>query len=179
MHVLDVVGCVLHQNGSLPQVTPQAAHLSIGTEGAGKQSEGTAGGVHACTLKADGSAVCWGPDLYGEATPPAGERFTSISAGALHTCAVDLEETLHCWGDNEWGKTEGDGATGISAVSSGVSHTCALTTEKFAVCWGGGRQADPPEHIRFLAISSGTHHTCAIREDGAPVCWGAHERNLP
>ena len=117
--------------------------------------------------------------MYGEATPPTGETFTSISAGALHTCAVDLEETLHCWGDNEWGKTEGDGATGISAVSSGVSHTCALTTEKFAVCWGGGRQADPPEHIRFLAISSGTHHTCALREDGAPVCWGAHERNLP
>ena len=42
---------------------------------------------HTCALREDGTPVCWGDSKVGEATPPVGERFTTISSGAAHTCA--------------------------------------------------------------------------------------------
>ena len=34
-------------------------------------------------LREDGSAVCWGNDEWGRATPPEGETFSAISSGDL------------------------------------------------------------------------------------------------
>ncbi|MDE2822915.1 MAG: RCC1 domain-containing protein, partial [Chloroflexota bacterium] len=43
--------------------------------------------------------VCWGNDLYGQATPPEGE-FASVSAGRFHTCGVRADGSVACWGSN-------------------------------------------------------------------------------
>ena len=48
----------------------------------------SAGGVHTCGVKRDGSVACWG-----QATPPAGE-FASVSAGGLHTCEAGWRRRL-------------------------------------------------------------------------------------
>ena len=47
----------------------------------------SAGYLHTCEVKSDGTVVCWGNDEWGQATPPPGE-FASVSAGRLHTCGV-------------------------------------------------------------------------------------------
>ncbi len=33
----------------------------------------SSGGLHTCMLREGGSAVCWGDDYYGQASPPAPE----------------------------------------------------------------------------------------------------------
>ena len=48
----------------------------------------TAGGLHTCGVRADGSVACWGSHGSGRATTPSGE-FTSVSAGGSHTCEAD------------------------------------------------------------------------------------------
>ena len=40
LHMLDVVGSVLHQHGPLPQVTAQAPDVRVGTEGSRQQAVG-------------------------------------------------------------------------------------------------------------------------------------------
>jgi hypothetical protein len=39
-----------------------------------------AGGVHSCGVKRDATVICWGDNLAGQATAPAGS-FSSVSAG--------------------------------------------------------------------------------------------------
>ena len=50
-----------------------------------------------CGVKSNGSVACWGINVNGEASPPAGS-FTSVSAGGVHTCGVKSNSSVACWG---------------------------------------------------------------------------------
>ena len=70
----------------------------------------SAGDAHTCAINGDGNATqvkgsvrCWGSDLYGQSTPPAG-IFESINAGAFQTCGLRQDGTITCWGDNTYGQ---------------------------------------------------------------------------
>ena len=151
------------------------------------------GWVHACGLRRDGTAVCWGSNQHGKASPPPGERFKSISSGEGHTCAVRLDGTAVCWGDKYGELTELDGGPYVS-ISTG-SDTCALAEDGTTKCWGGkGLQhcltipggegtfecrsiassgdvpLSPPVDEIFALMGTGGPH-CALRSDGSPSCW--------
>ncbi len=131
----------------------------------------SAGSGHSCGIRADGSAVCWGPNFYGEADAPEG-RFTAISAGSDHSCGIRADGSAACWGDNDYG--EADAPEGrFTAISAGSGHSCGIRADGSAACWGlnGYGEADAPEG-RFTAISAGSGHSCGIRADGSAVCWG-------
>ena len=51
-----------------------------------------------CGLKTDGTAVCWGNNSQGQATPPTGVKFVAISSGLAHTCAQRANGSVTCWG---------------------------------------------------------------------------------
>lgn len=95
------------------QLDPLAAHAegSQPTPGAplAAASAGAATGVlvvgdiHACGLRVDGTAVCWGDDFFQQASPPAG-TFTSLTAGAWHTCGLRPNGTATCWGRADEGQ---------------------------------------------------------------------------
>ena len=53
---------------------------------------------HTCGLREDGTAVCWGRDESGQASPSANERFVEISTNLYHTCALRADGTPECWG---------------------------------------------------------------------------------
>ena len=55
--------------------------------------------AHSCALRTDGTLACWGLNVDGQATPPAG-TYTAVSAGAVHSCALRTDGTLACWGLN-------------------------------------------------------------------------------
>ena len=91
---------------------------------------------HACALRPDGRAVCWGRNDYGQASPPPGERFVSISAGAANTCALRSDGTVACWGSEEQASPPDDEQ--FASISSSGGHTCGLRPNGSAICWGGG-----------------------------------------
>ena len=83
----------------------------------------SAGRVHTCALKEEGTVWCWGANDSGQMgtggnydlaiNPVQVERLTDISyisAGGYHTCAVESAGTLWCWGYNYSGQI-GDGST--------------------------------------------------------------------
>ena len=57
-----------------------------------------AAGVRTCALRVDGTATCWGYDVYGQNEAPTG-RFTALSMSGLHACALRADGTLTCWGE--------------------------------------------------------------------------------
>ena len=81
----------------------------------------SAGGTHACAVKTDGSAHCWGRNTEGQlgdgantsttrSVPATGAHaFKSISTGYYHSCAMRVsDEAVLCWGKNDQGQL-GDG----------------------------------------------------------------------
>ncbi len=77
----------------------------------------SAGGVHTCGMRTDGSVVCWGGnddgeggDFIGQATPPEGS-FASVSAGGVHTCGVKADGVAVGWGWNLYGQAMPPGET--------------------------------------------------------------------
>ena len=117
---------------------------------------------HACALSADGAALCWGSNQFGqlgdgtttESGIPkrvvGGLTFASISAGDAFTCGVTREHALYCWGKNTAGQLgigEVDGmphaepravARGVRTVGVGGEYACALRDDGGAFCWGHG-----------------------------------------
>ena len=67
----------------------------------------SAGRMHTCGIKTDGTVVCWGAGLtdtedphFGQSNPPA-KTFRQVSAGGYHTCGIKTDRTVACWGDNK------------------------------------------------------------------------------
>ena len=107
-----------------------------------------------CALDPDGAPLCWGIDDYGQASPPAGERFVALSSGERHVCALRPDGAPICWGDPAQGRTAPPASETFVAISSGWAHTCALRTDGTPVCWGRNDygQALPPDGEQFIAI---------------------------
>lgn len=104
----------------------------------------SAGPVHICGVKADGSVVCWGTNNSGQATPPEGE-FASVSAGSWHSCGVKTDGSVSCWGSDSVGQAAPPQGA-FASVSAGGQHTCGVRRDRSAACWGvdlDGR-ATPP-----------------------------------
>ena len=122
----------------------------------------SAGFYHACGIRTDDVAMCWGegnnPGVLGNgvswgADQPepvvvsGGHSWSRISAGAA-SCGVRTDGVAMCWGSDGNGRL-GNGAGGDSNVPGIVS--------------GGYTWAD---------ISSGLDHTCGVTTSGAGYCWG-------
>ncbi|MFM7062163.1 MAG: RCC1 repeat-containing protein, partial [Actinomycetes bacterium] len=120
-----------------------------------------AGTTHTCALLIDGTAKCWGYNLYGQlgdgtttnrssaAVVSGISGAVAVSAGDYHTCAVLSDGTASCWGDGGEGAL-GDGVlstqrtspapvpglAGVARMSTGGGSSCALLADGTARCWG-------------------------------------------
>src|SRR5207253_1465969 len=70
----------------------------------------SAGSGHTCTLRAGGTAECWGDDGEGE----------------LGNDSVDMSTV----------PIQTDGITAAVAIATGADHACALLADRTVACWG-------------------------------------------
>ncbi|WP_295454593.1 hypothetical protein [uncultured Thiodictyon sp.] len=132
----------------------------------------SAGDYHTCTLATDGTAACWGYNVYGQlgngtkvsfSVPVAvnrsgvlnGKTIVQVSAGGQHTCAFATDGTAACWGRNDYGEL-GNGTNATLSVPVAVDRSGVLNGKTIA------------------QISTGSYHTCALATDGTAACWGAN-----
>lgn len=73
--------------------------FDVGDTPTGKYAAIAAGSNHACGLRVDQSAVCWGSNNGGKAMPPS-DKFIAIAAGDIYSCAIRVDGTAVCWGLN-------------------------------------------------------------------------------
>eukprot|EP00439_Symbiodinium_sp_Y106_P073061 s322_g13.t1 len=140
----------------------------------------SAGGKHACALRADGRLTCFGDNEYGQCDVPADlGPVSAVSAGAAHTCALRADGRLICFGDNKHGQCGVPADLGPAvAVSAGNEHTCAVRADGWLICFGYNYsgQCDVPADLGPVsAVSAGAAHTCAMRADGRLICFGNNE----
>ena len=75
---------------------------------------------HTCGVRSDGSVACWGFDVAGRGTPPAGS-FVSVSAGLAHTCGVRSNGSVACWGRDSNGRSSPPAGSLVSVSAGGYT----------------------------------------------------------
>ena len=132
----------------------------------------TAGDMHTCAVKNDGTVWCWGMNYYGqigtgdyadasrpvEVTTRDGTYITDvvdISAGAMHTCAVRTDGTVWCWGSNRRGQL------GMQAYGEESVPYAVPVSDWADVPLGDIRQ-----------VRCGFEFSCAEDDSGQVWCWG-------
>jgi alpha-tubulin suppressor-like RCC1 family protein len=165
-------------NGSSDNNIPKIHPIQV--PGLADVKQVSAGGMHTCAVRHDGTAMCWGRDLHGELgdVNHAGSVSVPVQVAGMNGAGV---------------------LTGVSSISAGTLHTCAVVGKGFARCWGGNSHGmlgrgvagglsetpvpvvtGPDIHTPALAgvtrIDAGTHHSCALATDGAVWCWGSNAK---
>lgn len=132
--------------------------------------EVSAGQGYTCGITTQGTAYCWGENVFGRlgngmrslgpsSSPTSspvlvsgGLTFKSVSTGQKHACGLTTEGQAYCWGHN------GFGALGSGSLDN-ESHTSPVPVS-------GG--------FTFQSVSAGTDHTCAVTANGVAYCWGSN-----
>ena len=94
----------------------------------------SAGGLHTCGLRCDGSVECWDGNFFAELGSPSG-RFSAVTSGEFHSCGLRTDGTVDCWGGLVLAEQEDTPSGGFSAVSAGDGHTCGLRDGGTVECW--------------------------------------------
>ena len=132
----------------------------------------SAGGLHTCGLRGDGTVECWDGNFFAELGSPPG-RFSAVTSGEFHSCGLRTDGTVDCWVSLELVNQEDTPSGRFSAVSAGDGFTCGVRDGGAVECWGNDfdGQSTPPSGS-FSAVSAGDRHACGLRADGSVACWG-------
>ncbi|MCH7644484.1 MAG: thrombospondin type 3 repeat-containing protein [Myxococcales bacterium] len=152
---------------------------AFGTAGVSSSTQVTAGGAHACAIRANGSVTCWGDNGFGQAPMMISGSFLQISGGFQHTCGVTAGGDIKCWGNNDDGQADDqladpmDPSTRYERVSAGAFHTCGKRVNGTVDCWGSNDfgQATAASGS-FLDVDVASLHSCGLRDAGTVECWG-------
>jgi alpha-tubulin suppressor-like RCC1 family protein len=168
---------------SCPQTADCISVIPVAASGLTGASAIAAGNNHTCALLSNGTAQCWGFNLYGQlgngtvttslpysfntpsaVTGLAGAVAIASGEGANHTCALLSNGTVQCWGEDLYGQL----GNGTACYQSGCTFsTCPQTpscTSATPVTVSGVSGA--------TAIAVGAIHSCALLANGTVQCWG-------
>lgn len=166
---------------------------TIGLGGDGRVLSVSTGYEHACAVREDGTAWCWGSNSYGQGgrgnfDSPIDEpvqvdlaqptKVVDVHAGYYHTCALLANNKVTCWGCNghrELGVPDNDselkeGGACFYAVdhpdSRGVASPVLSSLVNAVVM-----------ERQILQLVSGHSHNCILLDDDSIYCWGDNRWN--
>ena len=125
----------------------------------GRFTQVAVGYLHRCALLLDGTAVCWGKNEFGEASPPQGGRFSQLALGASHSCGLRSDGSVDCWGFDEDGRSSPPSIEMITPAAPSGPAAGILGTVR----------AVP---LRLRAIAAAGAATCGLTLEGLVFCWG-------
>ena len=143
----------------------------------------TAGKGHACGLRENAAALCWGGNSNdGRLDAPAQTAFRQISAGQHFTCALRQDAAIVCWGRNSAGQTSPPKGA-FSEIAAGSGHACAIPLPQGSppklLCWGAGFPSGA-ETLSLDApisdIQSGSGFTCGLTPQADMACLRINQR---
>ena len=155
-----------------------------------------------CGLRSDGSATCWGEDMYetsGWGQAPAWSAmthwvpqgaFVEAAAGREEACGLRPSGVVECWGA-AWVTPEGEpandtrdaGGEGYAALSVGGEFACGLRRDGSVDCWeaatrrGQGRSEFHHREGPYTVVSAGYAHQCGVLATGDIHCWESRGAN--
>jgi len=135
-------------------------------------TELSAGEVHTCGLRSDGSVACSGE--FALDPPPI--SFEQIAVGLYHGCGIRSDDrTIVCWGGNGAGQTTPP-AGSFDSIAAGRMYNCVVSTAGTLSCWGldgfGHALVPPSGTYRSVGPGSAAGRLCAIRSDDTVACFG-------
>ena len=95
------------------------------------------GHKYTMAMKNDGTAIGWGANTSGQATPPP-DTFLDIRGGIVHSCGLRDDGSVTCWGSNSLDRTDSPGGDWYTQIDVGQFHSCALGLDGLFSCWGSG-----------------------------------------
>ena len=144
----------------------------------------TAGKGHACALRENATALCWGHDRngYGSLIPPAQTAFSQISAGLNFNCGLRQDATIACWGNNSAGQANPPQGS-FTEIAAGANHACAIPLPQDSppglICWGASfpNGAETlPLNAPISDIQAGGDSTCGLTPQGDMACLRMNRR---
>jgi alpha-tubulin suppressor-like RCC1 family protein len=165
------------------QVVIWGNHSSIPPAGLGRVIQVAAGDGFTLALRADGSAVSWGPRsaILGP-TPPDAMDLVSIAAGYNHCIALRADGTLVGWGSDSSGQATVPASGPFVSIAAAAYGSAALRTDGTVASWGRGlfgTSLIAPSTLRdAVALAVGSSHVLALRRDGSVVPWGQTSPSL-
>lgn len=145
----------------------------------------SAGTLHSCGIREDGTAWCWGAASEGRlgnnTTAPDAQRpvqvqtntgpggwndWVTIKAGEFNTCGLRSNGTIWCWGRATTGSL-GDGQTATAML-----RPVQVKDDVGTGTWSDWVAVD----VSGGDTNSGSlPHACGVRANGTMWCWGAAE----
>jgi alpha-tubulin suppressor-like RCC1 family protein len=161
----------------------------------------TAGGDHACGITVEGTAYCWGSNIWGELGNGSQDnesyvpvmvsgnlKFLSLSAGEFTTCGVTVKSEGYCWGSqnrHERVPVPLPGGTGLNSLAVGSTRICGSGKNGAINCWviePAGKSYSLPSavagEISLTALSldfSESSVNCGMTTSGEAYCWGEND----
>ena len=139
----------------------------------------------ACAITTGGDAWCWGSDVYGHLSAPAGDKLVpvkvssgvrAIGGSTSSSCAITNTGSVTCtrFGAGFTDTQFGHHSDILSLTHGGLRHICALSSTESVWCWDGygspTEKRGMPSNVTSLA--AGWDHTCALGSAGSVICWG-------
>ncbi len=155
--------------------TPTAVtNTPIGLNGIRALAGGTG---HAVALRANGTVVAWGDNVFGQATvPQINDLVASVAAGGNVSGAVLRDGRAILWGSGIGQLlTPPEGLSGVRKLAIGNNHVLALKTDGTVVAWGSnavGQTALPAGLDDAVDIAAGNQTSVILRRNGAVVALG-------
>ena len=128
-------------------------------------------------LKADGTVVAVGDNVYGQCNVSGWTDIVAVSSGFFHTVGLKSDGTVVAVGRNGSGRCDVGNWTDIVAISTGYHHTVGLKSDGTVVAVGENEKGrcDVYGWTDIVAVSAGGDHTVGLKSDGTVVTVGDNE----